>query len=67
MGILCRYVVGTLPYAHYVISFPLRGVRVLHSVQCDVIRGREGQDRSILILGEGGGWSGKGRTREGDT
>ena len=31
MGILRNCLVSALPYAHYVISFPLRGAQVLNS------------------------------------
>ena len=38
MGILQNCLVDVLPCAHFVISFPLRGVKVLHCAQYDLTR-----------------------------
>ena len=46
MGVLCNRLVGALPYSHYVMrSFPLCGVRVLHSAQYDLTRYNHHGDR----------------------
>ena len=38
MGILCICLEGALPYAHYVITSPVRGVNVVHFAQYDLAR-----------------------------